>query len=472
MKKGSIVEGVEIVDIGVKGKVIGKKEGQVYMLTGAVPGDVTTVSLRKNKKSYKEAFLKSVDQPSPDRVEPACEHFEHCGGCNWQNFKYDKQIELQGAKVNQQIRRIGGFDDFESLSILGAPEQFFYRNKLEFTFVAQRWLTPEEIKNSGDIERLPGLGFHVPGRFDWVLHVEKCHLLNDKHNEIRNFIYDNAVSRNISFYHPHDKVGTLRNMVLRCNLKGEWMLLLMVKEKTKAVRELAEDLTKHFPEIVSLFLVHNTKVNDNYSDCPAELIHGVDHLIESLERPDGKGKVNYIIGPKSFFQTNTKQANNLYQIVYNWADVKEGEMVYDLYTGTGSIALFVADKAKHVVGVEYVPEAIEDAKKNAELNGVENTSFYAGDMKDVLTADFIAHHGKPDVLITDPPRAGMHEDVVNRILEAEPNRIVYVSCDPATQARDLALLKAKYDLVRIQPVDMFPHTSHVENVALMVLRKS
>lgn len=470
MKKGSIVEGVEIVDIGVKGKVIGKKDGQVYMLTGAVPGDVATVSLRKNKKSYKEAILKSVDQPSPDREEPSCAHFEHCGGCNWQNFNYSKQIELQGAKVNQQIRRIGGFEGFESLPIMGAPAHFFYRNKLEFTFVAQRWLTPNEIKNSGEIERLPGLGFHVPGRFDWVLHVEKCYLLNDKHNEIRNFIYNNAVSRNISFYHPHDKVGTLRNLVLRCNLNGEWMLLLMVKEKTKAVRELAEDLVKQFPEIISLFLVHNTKLNDNYSDCPAELVHGVDHLIESLERPDGEGKVNYIIGPKSFFQTNTKQANNLYQIVYNWANIQEGEMVYDLYTGTGSIALFVANKAKHVVGVEYVPEAIEDAKKNAKLNGVENTSFYAGDMKDVLTADFIALHGKPDVLITDPPRAGMHEDVVTRILEAEPNRIIYVSCDPATQARDLALLKAKYDLKRIQPVDMFPHTSHVENVALMVLR--
>lgn len=472
MKKGSIVEGVEIVDIGVKGKVIGKKEGQVFMLKEAVPGDVVTVQVRKNKKSYKEAVLKSVEHFSEDRATPECAHFEHCGGCNWQNFQYDKQLNLKGLKVNQQIKRLGGFEDFESLPIKAAPEQYFYRNKLEFTFVDKTWLTPEEIKNSGDIERKPGLGFHVPGRFDWVLHVDKCHLLNDRHNDIRNFIYETAVARNLTFYAPRDQVGTMRNMVLRNNLAGDWMLLLMVKEKSDAVRELASEVGKQFPEIKSLYLVHNNKVNDSYSDCPVELVKGEDHIIESFERANDGGKVQYIIGPKSFFQTNTKQAQNLYQLVYDWADIKPDELVYDLYTGTGSIALFVADKAKHVVGVEYVPEAIEDAGKNAALNGVENTSFFAGDMKDILTAEFIAEHGKPDVLITDPPRAGMHEDVVNRILEAEPNRIVYVSCDPATQARDMGLLKAKYDLVKIQPVDMFPHTSHVENVAFMRLKNA
>jgi 23S rRNA (uracil1939-C5)-methyltransferase len=472
MKKGSIVEGVEIVDIGVKGKVIGKKEGQVYMLTGAVPGDVVTVQVRKNKKSYKEAMLKSVDQLSADRTTPECAFFEHCGGCNWQNFQYDKQLELKGLKVNQQIRRLGGFEGFEAIDIMGAPEQYFYRNKLEFTFVDQRWLTPEEIKNSGEITRQPGLGFHVPGRFDWVLHIDKCHLLNDTHNHIRNFIYETAVAKNISFYSPHGQVGTLRNMVLRSNLAGEWMLLLMVKDKSDDVRALTAEVGEKFPEIKSLFLVHNTKVNDNYSDCPVELIKGEDHIIESFERVNDGGKVKYIIGPKSFFQTNTKQAQNLYRLVYDWADIKPNELVYDLYTGTGSIALFVADKAKHVVGVEYVPEAIEDAKKNAALNGVENTSFFAGDMKDILNSEFIAQHGKPDVLITDPPRAGMHEDVVNRILEAEPKRVVYVSCDPATQARDMALMKEKYELVKIQPVDMFPHTSHVENVALLILKNA
>ena len=469
-RKRPIVEEVSIVDIGVKGKVIGKKEGEVYMLKDAVPGDVVTVQVKKSKKSYKEAELVSIEQFSPDRIEPECDHFKYCGGCNWQNFSYEKQIESKGSKVNQQIRRIGGFDGFETLPILGAPEQYFYRNKLEFTFVDQRWLTPEQIQTEETIERMPGLGFHVPGRFDWILHVDKCHLQDEAHNAIRNFIYHKALELKLSFYAPRAQEGTMRNMVLRSTLKGEWMLLLMVKEVTDEVRTLASSIVSEFPHIISLFLVHNNKVNDSYSDCPVELVHGENHLIESLERPNGAGEVKYIIGPKSFFQTNTKQAKNLYHIVYDWANVKENELVYDLYTGTGSIALFVADKAKHVVGVEYVPEAIADAEKNAVLNGVENTSFFAGDMKGILTSEFIAKHGKPDVLITDPPRAGMHEDVVNIILEAEPKRIVYVSCDPATQARDMALLAVKYRLVKIQPVDMFPHTSHVENVALLELK--
>lgn len=459
------------MDIGAKGKVIGKKDGQTYLCEGGVPGDVVTVELRKKKKSYMEAVVRQVTSPSPMRVEPECGHFGHCGGCNWQNLDYREQLRLKEERVKGQLQRLGGLRDFETLPILGSETIYQYRNKLEFTFVEQRWLTPEEINTGGEIPNRHGLGFHVPGRFDWVLHIERCHLQDDLHNAMRNFLFEEAQQMGIAFYHPRTKEGVLRNVVFRNNRQGQWMVLLIVQEKTDAVVMLCRLLAERFPAIRSLWLVVNDKVNDSYADCPAELLHGEDHLIESFERPGKGGRVDYIIGPKSFFQTNSAQAERLYGVVYDWAQPDGSQTVYDLYTGTGSIALFLADKARRVVGIEYVPEAIEDARKNAALNGFVNTAFYAGDMKDVLTPDFIAANGRPDVLITDPPRAGMHADVVARILEAAPGRIIYVSCDPATQARDIALLHSKYDLIRIQPVDMFPHTSHTENIALLVLRK-
>lgn len=468
MKKGSIVEGIEIVDIGAKGKVIGKKDGQTFLTSGAVPGDVVTIQIKKSKKNYKEGFLKHIEKPSADRVNPVCEHFEYCGGCSWQNLDYKKQIELKERGALQQMKRIGGIEEPNLIPILGSSETFHYRNKMEFTFVSERYLTPEEL-SSPEIKKTPALGFHVPGRFDWVLHVNNCHLQNDVHNAIRNFIYDEALKAEISFYHPRNQDGIMRNVVLRNNRQGEWMVLMIIKERTPETDALCAKIVERFPEIQSFWIIVNNKVNDSFSDCPAELFHGEPRIIERFHRPDDQGSVDYIIGPKSFFQTNSNQAEKLYEIVYHWAGIKPTDTVYDLYTGAGTIALFVAKLAKKVVGIEYVPEAIEDAFKNAQLNGISNCSFYAGDMKDVLTADFIAAHGQPDVLITDPPRAGMHSDVIDRILEAAPKRIVYVSCDPSTQARDIALMKHKYRLVQIQPVDMFPHTSHVENVALLEL---
>ena len=468
VKKGSIVEGIEIVDIGAKGKVIGKKDGQTFMTSGAVPGDVVSIQIRKSKKNYQEGFLKTIESESADRIEPVCEHFGHCGGCSWQNLNYAKQIELKERGVLQQMRRIGGIEDVKHLPILGSNETFHYRNKMEYTFVSERYLTPEEL-SSPEIKKTPALGFHVPGRFDWVLHVNECHLQNTLHNDMRNFIYDEALSAGISFYHPRNQVGIMRNVVLRNNRKGQWMILMIIKERSEETDALCQKMVDRFPEIESFWIIVNNKVNDSFSDCPAQLFHGNENIIETFQRPDNQGSVDYIIGPKSFFQTNSNQAEKLYEIVYNWAGIKSTDTVYDLYTGAGTIALFVAKQAAKVVGVEYVPEAIEDAFKNAALNDVENCSFFAGDMKDVLTPAFIEENGKPDVLITDPPRAGMHSDVIDRILEAEPKRIVYVSCDPSTQARDIALMKHKYNVVQIQPVDMFPHTSHVENVALLEL---
>jgi 23S rRNA (uracil1939-C5)-methyltransferase len=469
MKKKKLIEAVEIVDIAAKGKLIGKKDGIAYLTNGAVPGDVVDLEVRKKRKGMFEGRVQNIRTYSPHRTEPKCQHFEHCGGCSWQNLKYEEQIALKEQRVHQQIRRIGGVEDAPFLPILGTEEQYAYRNKLEFTFVPEGWLTPEQIQSDQSFEKKPALGFHVPGRFDWVLHIEGCHLMEEENNAIRNFVYDQATAAGVSFYHPRDKEGQLRNLVLRKNRKNEWMVLLIVSERSEALDALSATMIASFPHIVSLWYIYNEKVNDSYSDCPMEHIHGDEHLVEAFERKDGS-KIAYLIGPKSFFQTNSNQAERLYRIVYDYANIQSGDVVYDLYTGTGSIALFVADKASKVVGIEYVPEAIEDADKNARLNEQSNCAFFAGDMKDILTTAFIEQHGKPDVMIADPPRAGMHADVIERILETAPKRLVYVSCDPATQARDIQMLSARYDVKALQPVDMFPHTSHVENIALLELR--
>lgn len=464
-----MITGVDVIDIAAKGMVIGKKDGEAMLISGAVPGDRVTVLVHKSRKGMKEGRVKEIEKPSTYRTEPQCQHFDFCGGCNWQNLDYMKQTSLKADRVTQQIKRIAGLSDFESLPIMKAAEQYRYRNKLEFTFVANRWLTPDELHAENHIDKGPGLGFHVPGRFDWVLHIESCLLQDQLHNAIRNFIFEKALELGISFYHPRHQEGTLRNIVLRNNRKGQWMLLIIVKGTDEKLKDLCAEIGAKFAQITSLWIVENNKVNDSYSDCPMKHISGDDHLVESLTRLGDDGQVDYKIGPKSFFQTNTSQAERLYQTVCEWADIKAHETVYDLYTGTGSIALYIANKAKKVVGIEYVPEAIADAKENAKLNGISNCVFYAGDMKDVLNKDFLDENGKPDILVTDPPRAGMHADVVSRILDAKPKRIIYVSCDPATQARDIALLKSEYKLLKIMPVDMFPHTSHVENVALLEL---
>lgn len=470
LKKPRIETGIEIVDIGAKGAVIGKKEGMTYLTKEAVPGDTVTIEVRRKKKGLLEGRLVEVTSPSPWREEPRCAHFNHCGGCNWQNLQYPEQIRLKERNVKEQLRRIAGMTDFESMPILGSKEIFNYRNKMEYTFVSSRWLTPEEISTNAEIIDREAIGFHVPGRFDWVVHIDTCHLQRNEHNTMRNFIFERAKELSLPFYHPREKAGILRNVLFRNNREGHWMIILVVQENNDDVKQLTRDIIAAFPDIHSFWVIINEKVNDSFSDCPAELVFGESHLIETFQRPNNAGAVKYIIGPKSFFQTNSNQAERLYGLIYDVAALNGSELVYDLYTGTGSIALFLADKAKSVVGIEYIPEAIEDANKNAKLNGVSNAKFFAGDMKDVLTPSFIETHGKPDVLITDPPRAGMHADVIDRILESEPKRIVYVSCDPATQARDFKMMENKYKLVKIQPVDMFPHTSHVENIALLMLK--
>ncbi|NQV53090.1 MAG: 23S rRNA (uracil(1939)-C(5))-methyltransferase RlmD [Flavobacteriales bacterium] len=469
MKKGTLIEGIEIVDLGAKGKVIGKKDGQAFLTKGVIPGDIVSILVRKNKKGMKEGVAKRIEKPSADRVEARCAHQKYCGGCSWQELDYAKQIEYKERNVLQQLRRIGGLTEFTAEPIMGAEKIYGYRNKMEFTFIQERWLTPEEISTGDVIPKDQGLGFHVPGRFDWVLHIDECHLQESEHNAMRNFLFTEAQKLELSFYHPRLKEGILRNAVLRNNRKGEWMVLMIVKEQTAEVDSLYKKMLEQFPNILSLWSIINTKVNDTFTDCPATLIHGDANLTETFTRPDG-GTLDYLIGPKSFFQTNSHQAERLYSLIHDWAGLSGDELVYDLYTGTGSIALYLANKARKVVGIEYVPEAIADAEENARINEVTNCDFYAGDMREILTEIFVAEHGTPDVLITDPPRAGMHGDVVQCILSVSPKRIVYVSCDPATQARDLALLKVKYDVIKTRAVDMFPHTSHVENVALLTLR--
>jgi 23S rRNA (uracil1939-C5)-methyltransferase len=467
--KARIERDIEIIDIGAKGKVIGKKDGIAYLTTNAVPGDIVSLNVRKKRKGMLEGQVIEIQTPSAHRAEPRCAHFDYCGGCSWQNLSYEAQLQLKANRVEQQIKRIGGVKAFHIHPALAAPQIYAYRNKLEFTFVPQGWLTPEQLKNQEHIPKQPALGFHVPGRFDWVLHIDECHLQIAEHNEIRTLVYKESIAKGLPFFDPKTKTGILRNLVLRKNKLGEWMVLLIVTERNDALDEIISTLVSTFSKIKSIWFVYNQKVNDSYADCNAECVHGSEHLIETFKRVDGSS-VDYKIGPKSFFQTNSEQAEQLYQLVEKFAAIQPHEIVYDLYTGTGSIALFLAKYASKVIGVEYVPEAIADAKANATMNGMNNCAFFAGDMKDVLNTDFIHEQGRPDVIITDPPRAGMHADVIMKILEAKPKRIVYVSCDPATQARDIALMQSQYELIAIQPVDMFPHTSHVENIAVLVAK--
>lgn len=462
--KRKTVENIEIVDIGAKGKVIGKKEGLAYLLNGAVPGDTVTATIGRKRKGMLTGFIDEITTFSEERTEPRCHHFDHCGGCNWQNLNYDAQVRFKDQQVTNQLRRIGSIEAQEVLPIQTADEIYNYRNKLEFTFTNQRWLRPDEISSGEDIPDRRALGFHVPGRFDWVMQIDQCHLEPEIHNDIRNTVFDTAKTLDLSFYNLKDKHGIMRNLVLRRNNAGDWMLVLIASEDSKTVRNLLEAVNDKFEMIRSVWLIVNTKVNDDFSDCPMVHIHGTKTIVETFHNSATGESTSYNIGPKSFFQTNAAQAQKLYQRVFDWADISPEDNVYDLYTGTGSIALYMARQAKKVVGIEYIEEAVADARLNAEMNSVDNCEFFAGDMKDILTKDFIAEHGAPDVLITDPPRAGMHKDVVLQILEVEPKRIVYVSCDPATQARDLDILSEKYDVVKSQAFDLFPHTSHVENV--------
>ena len=455
-------EGVEIIDIGAEGKAIARVDGIVVFTTGVIPGDIVDLQVTKKREKYQEARVVRIKSDSPDRIPPFCDHFEVCGGCKWQYLTYDKQLFYKQKQVSDQLKRIGRVEVPELIPIKGSVNSTFYRNKLEFTFSNRRWLTLDEVRSGDQFADMDVLGFHVQGMFDKVLNVNKCWLQPDPSNAIRNLVKDYAIENGLIFYDLRNKEGFLRNLIIRTTSTGELMVIVNFFSENIDKREaLLNFLYGRFPEITSLQYVINQKGNDTITDQEIHVFKGRDHIIEEMEG------LKFIIGPKSFYQTNSLQAYELYKITRNFAGLTGNEIVYDLYTGTGTIACFVASKASKVIGIEYVPEAISDARINATNNNITNTSFYAGDMKEILTQDFIAQHGHPDVIITDPPRAGMHEEVINALLFAAPERIVYVSCNPATQARDISMLSHNYKVTRVQPVDMFPHTHHVENVVLL-----
>ena len=525
-KKLPLLQNITIEAVAAEGKCLfhiqtasEQHPSLVVFVPFCVPGDVVDVQITRKKHSFAEGEVVRLVEPSPKRIEPACQHFGICGGCKWQNMPYEEQLAFKQQQVFDQLTRIGKIELPEFQPIKGSVKTFEYRNKLDFGCCNKRWYTREQLSQLPEGEGLtePGTGFHITGAFDKILHIEKCWLMDDLHNDIRNSIYQYATEHSLSFFDLRQQAGLLRDIVIRCSNSGinvhaetqsmseqEWMVLVQFgpsinmdncpprgnnrrgnseyKQASKdwlenelkvqkcfdkqAAMSLLQYVADKFPQITSLLWVYNPKCNDTFGDLPVEVFKGKDHIFLHME--DLKFKVR----PKSFYQTNTEQALHLYEVARDFAGLTGSELVYDLYTGTGTIANFVARRAKQVVGIEYVEDAIEDAKINSEVNGINNTLFYAGDMKDILTDDFIAQHGRPDVIITDPPRAGMHPDVIKVIMNAHPARIVYVSCNPATQARDLQLLDADYKVTRVQPVDMFPHTPHVENVVLLTAKNS
>ncbi len=462
-KKNLIFENIEVIDAGAKGKTVAKApDGRVIFLTNTVPGDVVDIETGRKRKAYYEGKAIKFHQYSDKRAEPVCEHFEYCGGCKWQHMKYEEQLFYKEKEVTNNLQRIGHLELPKVTPILGCDKTYFYRNKMEFSFSSNRWLTYEEINSTSEIDNKNALGFHISGMWDKILDINKCHLQEDPSNEIRNSIKEFSIKNDIEFFNPREQDGLLRTMMLRIVSTGEIMLVIQFYKEHQEKRELLLNyIAETFPKITSLQYVINGKANDTIYDQDVVLYKGRDHIFEEMEG------LKFKINAKSFYQTNSEQAYELYKITRDLAGLTGDELVYDLYTGTGTIAQFVAKKAKRVVGVESVPEAIEDAKKNAELNKIENVEFYVGDMKDVFTQEFINEHGKPDVIITDPPRDGMHKKVVEQILNIAPKRVVYVSCNSATQARDLSLMKEAYKIVNTQAVDMFPQTHHVENVVLL-----
>ena len=460
--KKPLLENIEIQKIAAEGKSIAYVDEKVLFVPNTVPGDIVDVQVTRKRKSFLEGFVVRTRKESILRTQPFCPHFGICGGCKWQNLPYEKQTEFKQQEIIDNLKRIGKVELQNIHPIIGSAHTQYYRNKLEFTFSDKRFLTREEIGQATDITRTPAAGFHVPGLFDKVVDIETCYLQDSPSNEIRNFIKQYAIERDLTFYNIREQHGFLRTLVIRTASTGEVMVILAFGEEDQTERKnLLDALINEFPQITSLMYVINKKQNDSLTDQEIICYKGRDHIFEEMEG------LKFKIGPKSFYQTNSEQAYNLYSKTRELAGLNGSETVYDLYTGTGTIANFIARQVQKVIGIEYVPEAIEDAKVNSELNGIANTLFYAGDMKDVLNSDFIARHGHPDVIITDPPRAGMHPDVVQTILNAAPERIVYVSCNSATQARDLQLMDTAYKVMAVQPVDMFPHTHHVENIVLL-----
>ena len=461
-KKHPIKENIEIIDIASSGKAIGKDGDLVIFVTGVIPGDIVDIQINRKKSGFMEGYPIKFHKYSEKRIEAECEHFGVCGGCKWQTLPYKEQLFYKQKQVVDSLTRIGKVEIPEIQKILPSENIFYYRNKLEYTFSNRRWLKKEEIGEDDETRNMNGLGFHIPKMFDKVVDVNKCYLQKEPSNKIRLFIKKYALENNLSFFDIRNESGFLRNLIIRTSTTNELMVVLSVYENNKEeIDELLTALHKEVPEITSLMYVVNNKPHDSITDLDIELFAGKDHFIEKIE------DLEFKVGPKSFFQTNSEQAYNLYKVTRDFAQLTGGEIVYDLYTGTGTIANFVAKKAKKVVGIEYVPEAIVDAKINSDLNNITNTVFFAGDIKNILSQDFINEHGKPDTIILDPPRPGVHKDVIKSMLYANPNKIVYVSCNPATQARDIELLSENYKVVKIQPVDMFPQTHHVENVVLL-----
>lgn len=460
-----VIEGVEITDVAAEGKSIARVDDMVIFVPYGAPGDVIDLKLDKKKKNYGEGHIEKMLKPSAIRVIPFCEHFGICGGCKWQHIPYEYQLKYKQKQVVDALERIAKITLRAIEPIIGSQKTTFYRNKLEFTFSNKSWLTFEEMNSGNIFPDRNALGFHIPGAFDKVLDIKKCWLQDDISNRIRLFIRQFCIDNGLSFYDIKNQSGFMRTLMVRTASTGELMLVVVFgEEMPEEINSVMSAIAAEFPEITSLLFVVNKKVNDTINDQTVVLFRGKEYIEEEMEG------LRFRIGPKSFYQTNSLQAYELYKVAREFAGLSGNELVYDLYTGTGTIANFIAGNARKVIGIEYVPEAIEDAKLNSEINEIENTMFFAGDMKDVLTSEFVAAHGVPDVMIVDPPRAGMHDDVINVILDASPRRIVYVSCNPATQARDLSLLDAKYEVTAIQPVDMFPHTHHVENVVALKLR--
>ncbi len=461
-------EDLKVVDAGSKGKAVAKApDGRVVFVSGAVPGDVVSVQTTRKRKGYFEGYVTALQEPSPDRITPKCRHFGTCGGCKWQHMSYEAQLKFKQKEVVENLLRIGKLELPGIDPILPAPQSFYYRNKMEFSFSNNRWLQAHELQQEQEVESRNALGLHIPGMWDKVLDLEECYLMADPADEIRLAIRNFAEAQGMSFFDPRKQQGLLRTLMIRSTSTGSLMVLIQFCEDDKNARELLlEYLKESFPRISSLYYTVNQKKNDTLYDQDLVLYAGESCIYETMEG------LQFRITPKSFYQTNSEQAYQLYRKVREFAGLTGSELVYDLYTGLGTIAQFIASEAGKVIGIEAVPEAVEAARENAQANGIGNVSFFSGDMKALFTRDFLDAHGVPEVIITDPPRDGMHKDVVGQILEINPSRIVYVSCNSATQARDLALMKEAYEVARVQPVDMFPQTHHVENIVLLMRRNN
>ena len=475
MRKGDVIQGIRVDTMAAEGKCVAKVDGIVIFLEGCAPGDLVNARLTKIKSSFLEGTVTEIVEYAPDRVDPFCIHFGLCGGCSWQHIRYETQLRYKQKQVVDNLERIGGLTLPEVSPIFPSERTRFYRNKLDFTFSAQRWLSWDELETvkAGKMDDEPALGYHIPRKYDKVFDVNQCHLQPDPSNAIRLAAKDEAIRNNIPFFDLRKQIGFLRTLTIRTantgrtadTLGGEAMVILQVTyDKMEWIEKILERLERDFPQITSFQYVINGKKNDTFNDLDIICWKGNPYITERMLKPDGSDDLQFRIGPKSFYQTNSEQAYHLYRFTAAMAGIKSDELVYDLYTGTGTIANFVAGQAKKVIGLEYVADAIADAKTNSAINNISNTDFYAGDIKSLLNEDFLQQHGRPDVVITDPPRAGMHEDVCKMLLQASPKRIVYVSCNAATQARDLKILADHYAITAVQPVDMFPHTVHVENI--------